>query len=136
MVVYDTYAWVEYFRGSDKGRRVKSLLSKGGHTPTIVLAELARKYLREGMPYTEIEKRLLFMEVKTRIVPISHEMSMKAAEVYLSLYEHARKNELRTPSLADAIVYATALILGEELVTGDRLFRGLPNIVYIGEADH
>jgi hypothetical protein len=35
--------------------------------------------------------------------------------------------------LADAIVYSTALLLGEDLVTGDRLFRNLPHVLYIGD---
>ncbi len=42
MPVYDTYAWIEYFRGSEKGAVVKRLLeSQKGYTPSIVLAEVA-----------------------------------------------------------------------------------------------
>jgi predicted nucleic acid-binding protein len=48
MVVYDTYAWIEYFLGTSKGAQVKKLLDKGGYTPSIVLAEISRKYFREG----------------------------------------------------------------------------------------
>ena len=47
MVVLDTYAWVEYFRGSERGLVVKEFLEKGEVvTPSITLAELARKYKR------------------------------------------------------------------------------------------
>lgn len=133
MVVYDTYAWIEYFRGSRKGERVRALLRRGGFTPSIVLAEIARKYMREGYAVDEVRKRLLFIETRTRIVPIDTELSLRAAKTYLELYEYAKKNRLRTPSLADAVVYAAALILGEELVTGDRLFKDLPNVIYIGD---
>ncbi|RLG87059.1 MAG: type II toxin-antitoxin system VapC family toxin [Thermoprotei archaeon] len=133
MVVYDTYAWIEYFRGSRKGERVRALLRRGGFTPSIVLAEIARKYMREGYAVDEVRKRLLFIETRTRIVPIDTELSLRAAKTYLELYEYAKKNRLRTPSLADAVVYAAALTLGEELVTGDRLFKDLPNVIYIGD---
>ncbi len=133
MVVYDTYAWIEYFRGSSKGEKVRILLRRRGHTPSVVLAEIARKYLREGHAIEEVKKRLLFIETKTRVVPIDAEVSLRAAETYLELHEYARRNKLRTPSLADAIVYATALILNEKLVTGDKLFKNLPNVIYIGE---
>jgi len=133
VVVYDTYAWIEYFRGSRKGERVRALLRRGGFTPSIVLAEIARKYMREGYAVDEVRKRLLFIETRTRIVPIDTELSLRAAKTYLELYEYAKKNRLRTPSLADAVVYAAALILGEELVTGDRLFKDLPNVIYIGD---
>ena len=133
MVVYDTYAWIEYFRGSRKGERVRALLRRGGFTPSIVLAEIARKYMREGYAVDEVRKRLLFIETRTRIVPIDTELSLRAAKTYLELYEYAKKNRLRTPSLADAVVYAAALTLGEELVTGDRLFKDLSNVIYIGD---
>ena len=88
MPVYDTYAWIEYFRGSEKGAVVKQLLdSQGGYTPSIVLAEIARKYRREGFDEDDILKRLLFIVGKTEIVTIDIEISLKASKVYLELLE-------------------------------------------------
>lgn len=133
MVVYDTYAWIEYFRGSLKGRIVKKLLEENGYTPTIVLAELSRKYFREGFTADEVRKRLQFIQLKTIIVPISIELSIKAAEVYSKLKAYARENKLRTPSLADALIYSTALNQKDKLITGDKLFKNLDSIIYIGE---
>ena len=120
MVVYDTYAWVEYFLGTSKGLKVRELLrEEGGHTPSIVLAEISRKYLRE--------------EVSAEIVDITVEIALKAGEVYPELLQHSKKVRARAPSLADAIVYSTALLLGEDLVTGDKLFEKLPHVFYIGD---
>ena len=134
MVVYDTYAWVEYFLGTDKGLKVRALLRKeGGYTPSIVLAEISRKYLREGVSPEIVGKRLLFIEAMTEIVDITVEIALKAGETYLELLQHSKKVKGRTPSLADAIVYSTALLLGEDLVTGDKLFRNLPHVLYIGD---
>jgi predicted nucleic acid-binding protein len=134
MVVYDTYAWVEYFLGTDKGLKVRALLRKeGGYTPSIVLAEISRKYLREGVSPEIVGKRLLFIEAMTEIVDITVEIALKAGETYLELLQHSKRVKGRTPSLADAIVYSTALLLGEDLVTGDRLFRNLPHVLYIGD---
>ena len=61
MVVFDTYALIEYFRGSEKGLTVKRLLSNGGITLSIVLAEISRKHIREGIPLEETKRRLLFI---------------------------------------------------------------------------
>jgi len=133
MVVYDTYAWIEYFLGSSKGVKVKELLKKGGYTPSIVLAEISRKYLREGFSSQDVKKRLLFIETKTKVVEISVEIALKTGETYPELLQHARKIKERQPSLADAIVYSTALLLNKDLVTGDRLFRNLPHVLYIGD---
>ena len=45
MIVFDTYAWVEYFAGSEKGSVVKSLIDSKEEiiTPTISLAEIKNK---------------------------------------------------------------------------------------------
>ena len=45
----------------------------------------------------------------------------------------AKEKKLRTPSLADAIVYAIALLKNDKLVTGDKLFKGLEAVIYIGD---
>ncbi|HIE32764.1 MAG TPA: type II toxin-antitoxin system VapC family toxin [Thermodesulfobacteriaceae bacterium] len=49
-VVVDSYAWIEYFSGSKAGELVKEYLisASSAYTPSIVLAEIARKYMREG----------------------------------------------------------------------------------------
>jgi predicted nucleic acid-binding protein len=133
LVVYDTYAWIEYFLGSSKGFRVKELLNEGGHTPSVVLAELARKYIREGVDRDTVRDRMLFISAKTEIVDISPEIALRAAETYFELQLLAGESGKRTPSLADAIIYATALMLDVDLVTGDSLFKGLPHIIYIGD---
>ncbi len=134
MPVYDTYAWIEYFRGSEKGAVVKRLLeSQGGYTPSIVLAEVARKYRREGFNKDDILKRLLFIVGKTEVVTIDIEISLKASEIYLELLELSKKLRLRTPSLADAIVYSIGMLKQDKLVTGDKLFRNMENVIYIGD---
>jgi predicted nucleic acid-binding protein len=50
-IVIDAYAWVELFIGSPKGAEVKQILenAKESYTHSTVLAEVARKYLREGV---------------------------------------------------------------------------------------
>ncbi len=134
MVVLDTYAWVEYFRGTEKGLVVKELLEKENViTPSIVLAELARKYKREGFSTTEIAKRLYFIVSVTEVEGISVEVALKASELYIKLHKISKEKKLRTPSLADAIVYAIALIKNDKLVTGDKLFKGLEAVIYIGD---
>jgi len=134
MVVYDTYAWIEYFLGSGKGLKVKALLQKeGGYTPSVVLAEVSRKYLREGFSPEIVRKRLLFIEAMTEIVDITVDIALKAGETYLELLQHSSRVKWRTPSLADAIVYSTALLLDTDLVTGDKLFKNLPRVLYIGD---
>lgn len=128
MIVLDTYAWIEYFIGSEQGKITREhLRAENTFTPSIVLAELSRKYLREGISEKEILTRLNFISAKTTITHIDAELSLSAARAYLELYEAARRNRQRSPSLADGIVLATARALNTKLLTGDEHFRGLPD---------
>jgi predicted nucleic acid-binding protein len=52
---------------------------------------------------------------------VDEALALEAADVALS----------RGLAMADAIVYATALRSGARLVTGDRDFEGLPDVVLI-----
>ena len=49
-IVIDTYAWIELLIGSEKGKKVKETIENAEelYTPSTVLAETARKFLKEG----------------------------------------------------------------------------------------
>lgn len=133
MIVFDSYAWIEYFLGSDSGRIVKDYIDmEEAVTPSIVLAEVARKYLREGMKEEDVVKRLNFIVVNSTVTEIDAELSMTAAKAYLELFEKAKVDKLKRPSLTDEIVLATGRILEAKIVTGDEHFKGFGEVVYIG----
>lgn len=133
MIVFDSYAWIEYFLGSDSGRIVKNYIDvEEVVTPSIVLAEVARKYLREGMNEEGVDKRLNFIAANSTVLNIDVELSMAAAKAYLELFEKAKMERLKRPSLTDGIVLATGRILGAKIVTGDEHFKGFAEVVYIG----
>ena len=75
----------------------------------------------------------MFIAGKTEIAAIDIEVSLKASEIYLRLLKLSKKLKLRTPSLADAIVYSIAMLKQDKLVTGDKLFKSINNIIYIGD---
>ena len=133
MIVSDSYAWIEYFLGSGPGRIVKDYVdAEEVVTPSIVLAEVARKYLREGMKEEDVARRLIFIEVSSVIKEIDSELSVTAARAYLELSEKAKAEGLKKPSLTDGIVLATGRALKAKIITGDEHFKGLDEAVYIG----
>ncbi len=89
---------------SDEGLFVRDLLLDYGVYPPIVLAEIARKYLWEGVSMEDTRKRLLFIQGKTLVKHIDMDVSLLAGKVYLEVLEHSRKTDLRTMGLADVIV--------------------------------
>lgn len=117
MKTFDSWAWVEYFRGSRAGAAVKVLLESREvlFTPSVCLAEIKAKYLREGHDPAD---RLGFIKSRTSVIVVDAAVAEDAAVV---------KTEYRL-HMIDAIVLACARSLGSELLTGDRHFRGVPSV--------
>ncbi len=133
MIVTDSYAWIEYFLGSNSGRVLKDYIdTEELVTPSIVLAEVARKYLREGMGEEDVVKRLNFIVASSIVKEIDTELSVMAAKAYLELSEKAKAKGLKKPSLTDGVVLATGRTLKAKIITGDEHFKGLDEVVYIG----
>jgi predicted nucleic acid-binding protein len=133
--VIDAYAWIEIFIGSKNGEKAKEILQKAEETftPGVVLAEIARKYLREGMEEQIILERLTTIEETSEIIPIDKKIALESAKCYLELTEKAKTRKLKAPSLFDAIVLATARTLSAKIVTGDEHFKQINETLWIGE---
>jgi len=132
--VIDAYAWIEFFTGSEEGCRVKEMLESADevYTPDTVLAEIARKYIREGADGKTVEARLEIISAVSNISYIDAELALEAARCYLELAAKARETKLNLPSLFDAIVLATGRTLKSKIVTGDEHFKNLPETVWVG----
>ncbi|MBO3833296.1 MAG: PIN domain-containing protein [Candidatus Brockarchaeota archaeon] len=132
-IVAGSYAWVELFIGSQKGRTVMEKFSGADeiYTPDIVLAELARKYRRERVEADVVKARLSKIFELSRIVPVDKNVAVRAAELDYELRKKARETGLKELGLFDAIVLAVAEVLGASLITGDEHFRGRPEVVWI-----
>jgi predicted nucleic acid-binding protein len=134
-IVVDTYAWIELFIGSVKGEKVKEVLVNADiiYTPDTVLAEIARKYLREGMGESVIIERLKLIVKCSQVVNVNFEIAMESAKAYLELKEKAKQQKLRDPGLFDAIVLAVTRVCSAKVLTGDEHFKGLKETIWIGQ---
>lgn len=132
-IVIDAYAWIEFFAGSEKGCKVKEMMENADEvfTPGTVLAEVARKYIREGTGDRTVDARLEMMSAASNIVHVDTKLASEAAKCHLELATKCRKSKLNTPSLFDAIVLATARLLKSKVVTGDEHFKNLSDTVWI-----
>jgi predicted nucleic acid-binding protein len=134
-IVVDTYAWIELLIGSEKGVNVKDILEKADevYTPDIVLAETARKFLREGTDEEVINRWIEIITNASVVTPIDSVIALEAAKCQSELIKRAKNLKQNTPSLFDAIVYATARVKGCKVITGDEHFTSLPEVVWIGQ---
>ncbi len=132
-IVIDSYAWIELFLGSSKGSKVKEIIESADevYTPNTVLAEIARKYIREGAEETTVNERLEQINAASSIAYLDSKVALESAKCYLELLAEARQRKLNSPSLFDAIVLATGRVFKAKILTGDEHFRSLPETVWI-----
>lgn len=133
-IVVDAYAWIEIFIGSEKGRKAQEILGTASYacTPGTVLAEVARKYLREGIDADIVKDRLKIIAEATSIATIDMEAALEAARCYLKLSDEAKRARLRAPSLFDAIVLATAKLDKAKVLTGDEHLKNQSEVIWMG----
>ena len=132
-IVIDAYAWIEHFIGSAKGQKVKEIIESADEvfTPGTVLAEIARKYLREEVDEEIVDSRLQEITGASNIVPVDTNLALESARCFLELSAKAHKSKQKNPSLFDAIVLATGRLLESKILTGDEHFKSLPETVWI-----
>lgn len=118
MRLVDTSAWIEWLIGSLAGAAVASELPPREQwlVPTIVQLELAKWLTREAGE-AKADRVIAFTETCI-VADLDTGIALAAAEL-------CARHRLAT---ADAIVYATALAHGADLLTCDRHFEGLPGV--------
>ncbi len=132
-IVVDSYAWIELFLGSPMGSRVQELFesAEDAFTPDSVLAELSRKYFREGVSEKLVRERLAAVQGASHVVAINSDLAVHASRAYLELVERAKKRKLRSPSLFDGLVLGAARLKDAKVVTADPHFKDLPETIWI-----
>lgn len=121
MKLIDTSVWIEWLVASSTGKAVEKHIPEREDwlVPAIVQLELAKWLTREAGE-DKAEQVIAFTQ-KCVAAPLDAKLALAAAEL-------CAKYKLAT---ADAIIYATALEFGAELVACDEHFRGLPGVVFI-----
>ncbi|HET9067182.1 MAG TPA: type II toxin-antitoxin system VapC family toxin [Amaricoccus sp.] len=119
MRLVDTSAWIEWFIDSPLAGELAGEIPEQQEcvVPTIVQHELRKWFLRERGE-DSADQVIAFTELCV-VVPLDTRLALEAADI-------AREHRLAT---ADAIVYASALAAGAELVTCDAHFTGLPGVM-------
>ncbi len=121
MRLVDTSAWIEWLIGSPAGAAVAGALPERGQwlVPTIVQLELA-KWLQREVGEDKADRVIAFTETCI-VADLDTAIALSAADLCAA-------HKLAT---ADAIVYATALAHGADLLTCDRHFEGLGGVCFV-----
>lgn len=118
----DSFAWMEYFMGSERGAKVKKIIGDAASecmVSAINLAEVYSKSIRvDGMD--RAEERRFFIQSRCAVVEVNDELAVDAAKIDVEM-----KKKVKGWGLADSIVLATARAAGAKIITWDKHFSGL-----------
>ena len=120
MILIDSSGWIEYFSNGPLASIYAKYVAQPAQViiPTIVCYEVYKKIKMEKGESIAISIAATLQ--KGNIVPLTDELAMMAADYSLQY----------KISMADAIVYATALQERVSLVTSDRDLKELPGVIY------
>ena len=123
MRLVDTSAWIEWLIASPTGTAVQAMIParEDWLVPAIVQLELA-KWLTREVGEDKADQVVAFTQL-CRVVPLNTKIALSAAEI-------CSKHKLAT---ADAIVYASALEHGANLLTCDAHFDGLKGVSFVAK---
>ncbi|MFH1221604.1 MAG: PIN domain-containing protein [Candidatus Micrarchaeota archaeon] len=120
-VLLDTYAWVEFFQGTKKGEKVKSILSSEKCCTSILsIAELVKWCRREGLEPMKLAKTV---KENSTILYLNDFIAIGAGNAAFEL-----RKQIKNWGLIDALIYAIGLFYGLTLLTGDEHFNGLEHV--------
>jgi len=125
VLIVDTYAWIEYFKGSEAGKIIKEKIEgRGNITPTIVLAEMKKRFTDWGR--SDFEEKLDFIHSTSAIVPLDEQTAIEAGRIRSTI-------GVQGISIVDCILLATSRLYGMKVLTGDEHFKNLSEADYFGE---
>ena len=122
-MLLDSFAWMEYFMGTQEGEKVRRFVDDDIqlYTSPIVIAEIYSKSLRTD---GNAEERKDFIVKRCALIVLDEIIAVEAAKI------HAEK-KIKTPDfgLADALILASARNRKIKVVTGDPHFKDFKDAI-------
>lgn len=125
-VIVDSYAWVEYFLGSEKGGKAKKIIEKEGNelfTPDVCMAEIKFWALQEKKDFTEIQR---IIRANSAVMETFSNDWLEAAEV-----KFEKRKKTKAFGLVDALLIVKQGQLGAAVLTGDKHFSGGKGTIFL-----
>jgi len=123
-IVFDTYAWIEYFNATKKGVIVKKYLEDEEIiTPVVVLLELGYRADQEGWDF---KKFFAFIKNNSHIIGLNESFILSFGEIY-----NKTKKQIKNIGMADIIVLHIARINDAKILTGDEHFKKIDRAIIL-----
>lgn len=126
LYIIDTYAWVEYFTGSEKGKKVRKLfenLMNRFVTLECCLAELKGWSIKNRIDFEDVLK---IIAANSEILPVLKDEWINAA-----IIKHEMVKRIKDFGLIDALLIAKQKKLNCRIITADLHFKNLRGIEFL-----
>ncbi len=115
-MLLDTYAWIEYFRGTKEGLEVRTILhGRQCYTSAMSLAELS-----EWIEKTNADRQEKLNGIKSLSTLIFPDAQVLESAGIIKVQ---KRKTIKNFGIVDAIILATAKLHGLQVVTGDLHFK-------------
>jgi predicted nucleic acid-binding protein len=109
----DSYAWLEYFDGSDAGKKVEKLLNSSEcFTSSLSIAEVTIKLLKNNR---DAQAGLQIMKQSSKELLVDHDTAFEAANLYVE-----KRKTIKDIGIVDVIIMTQARQNALIVITGDR----------------
>ena len=125
-LVVDSWAWLELFDGSTRGKEVQDHLDAAGSVFTTVLTLAEVISVVERRKHSG-ERALQVIQSNSKILIPTAEDSFLAGKLHAEM-----KSARRNMSLSDSFVLQEARKLDAKVITGDPDFKGIKEVEFIG----
>ena len=124
-MLLDTYAWIEFFIGSEEGKRVEEMIKSGNkiYTCILSLAEIVSWCLRNG---ENVEEKITVVKSYSDILDLNETITETGGRI-----NFATRKTVKDFGMIDSLIYATAQTYGLKLLTGDEHFKNLEDVVML-----
>jgi predicted nucleic acid-binding protein len=125
--IVDTYAWVEYLIGSERGKRARDVINDGKNrlkTLSCCIGELKGWCLKEHKPFGEVYR---IVQSNSDIEEVYTGDWIRAAEI-----RHIERKSVKDFGFIDSVILAKQEDNGCRILTGDQHLKKHRNVTYIG----
>jgi predicted nucleic acid-binding protein len=121
--LFDSFAWLVFFKKEGGYMKVAAILKDPRHNIFTTAANLYEVYYRlaQDCGHSALEIALPFIKTKSQVIPIDAGLAESAGEIRL-------KYGL---SAIDSFTYSAAQNIDASVVTGDKDFSKLKNVILI-----
>lgn len=119
-MLLDSYSWIEFFLGSEKGKKVEQIIEENECFTSIVsIAEIIEWCYKNNK---DCNYRINIIKQYSKILDLNEEIVLLAGKINFE-----NKKKIANWGMLDSLIYASALLYDLIVLTGDRHFSGLKN---------